>query len=88
MKRMNPTSFTKQILNRIVFEGIVCECVGGGEEVEIFREDFDSPETEFVADCAIAFSCCLRKVDVGGEFDCGADTTSVVGFGGHSVVGM
>jgi hypothetical protein len=89
VKRVRPTGTAKQLMNEGVSKDVIGDnvfflgdFVGGRlfrwEELELVGTTFNAPETEFAADCAIAFGGSRCKVEVGGKVDCAADTTSVV----------
>jgi hypothetical protein len=89
VKRVRPTGTAKQLMNEGVSKDVIGDnvfflgdFVGGRlfrwEELELVGTTFNAPETEFAADCAIAFGGAFGQVEVGGEFDRAADAASVV----------
>jgi len=53
------------------------------KQLEFVGTTFSAPKTKFAANCAITFRGALGEVEVGGEFDGSANTTSVIRLLGH-----
>jgi len=79
---MCPTNLTKLMMQLGILHNIVTHQLSlVSQDSEGVGFHVGSPETQFEAGCAIAFSGSFGEIDVDFEFDGFADTTAVVGFG-------
>lgn len=83
MKWMNAACFAENLLVSLELINVMSQCILIGEETKVLRFDSNVPETDFPAVATVASTGCFSDFDVGFEFDCTANTASVILLGCH-----
>jgi hypothetical protein len=77
VKSVNAAGLAELLMMRIRLVDVISNCVGTGEEFEVFGLSSDVPEPGFPAGGTVASACFCGEIETDFEFDCAADAASV-----------